>query len=253
VNGYETAGNGDYEVRLEIFQGPLDLLLHLIRVNELDIFDIPIATITDQYLQYLDLMKALNIHVAANFLVMAATLIHIKSRMLLPDTEDEEDEDPRMEITRPLLEYLRLKEVAGELYEREMLGRDVFAHRLPSEERALLEGEEPLLDVNIFQLMDAFKRVFEQTLPGVSLRYRAEEWSLKDKMSLIIEALKNRSMMFFRDLFRESKTVSEFVVTFLALLELIHTGLVRAYQSDPGKDIRLEALFENESLDLANR
>ncbi|UCF58147.1 MAG: segregation/condensation protein A, partial [Deltaproteobacteria bacterium] len=121
----------DYEVKLEIFQGPLDLLLHLIRKNEVDIFDIPVATITDQYLEYLDMMKALNINVAGDFLVMASTLLHIKSKMLLPGLEEGEDEeDPRVQITQPLLEYLRLKEMAGELLERELLDRDVFARRL---------------------------------------------------------------------------------------------------------------------------
>ena len=120
----------DYEVKLEIFQGPLDLLIHLIRKNEVDIFDIPIATITDQYLEYLELMKALNITLAGDFLVMASTLIHIKSKMLLPGVDTEDEEDPRIEITRPLMEYLRLKEVAGELSERDLLDRDVFARHL---------------------------------------------------------------------------------------------------------------------------
>ena len=131
-----------YEVKLEIFEGPLDLLLHLIRKNEMDIFDIPIASITDQYLEYLEIMKALNITLAGDFLVMASTLLHIKSRMLLPGLEEEEEEDLRIEITRPLLEYLRLKEVAGELSERELLDRDVFSRRLSPEYRSqLLEGE----------------------------------------------------------------------------------------------------------------
>lgn len=121
--------NTEYEVKLEIFEGPMDLLLHLIRKNEVDIFDIPIAMITDQYLEYIDMLKALNINVAGDFLVMASTLVHIKSRMLLPDHDEDEDEvDPREEIAEQLMEYIRLKEVAGELSEREILGRDVF-HR----------------------------------------------------------------------------------------------------------------------------
>ncbi len=120
----------EYEVKLGIFEGPLDLLLHLIYKNEVDIFDIPIASITDQYLEYLDLMKALNINVAGDFLLMAATLVHIKSRMLLPGAEGgEEEDDPRLEITRPLLEYMRIKEAAQALDEREILERDVFGRR----------------------------------------------------------------------------------------------------------------------------
>jgi segregation and condensation protein A len=140
----------DYEVKLEIFEGPLDLLLHLIHKNEVDIFDIPITTITDQYLAYLDMMKALNMSVAGDFLVMAATLIHIKSRMLLPGSDEEEDEDPRDEITRPLLEYMRLKEVAQELSEREILGRDVFSRKDGSWEEADPNDIEPRLDINLF-------------------------------------------------------------------------------------------------------
>ncbi len=235
----------DYEVRLEIFQGPLDLLLHLIRKNEVDIFDIPIATIADQYLEYLDMMKALNINVAGDFLVMASTLLHIKSRLLLPNLEEDEEEDPRVEITRPLLEYLRLKEMAGELLERELLDRDVFARRLSPEYTVQLESEEPLLDVNLFQLMDAFKRILDERLPGVPLRVEFEKWSLKDKTSYILERLKNEGSIYFRDLFTEDKTISEFIVTFLALLELVHMGMIRVFQPDPGKDIRLKALFED--------
>lgn len=236
----------DYEVKLEIFEGPLDLLLHLIRKSEVDIFDIPIATITNQYLEYLDMMKALNINLAGDFLVMASTLTHIKSKMLLPGSEDEEDEeDPRLEITRPLLEYLRLREIAGELSERELLDRDVFTSRLSAYYKDQLQGEETLLDVNLFQLVDAFKRIVDQNIPGVSLKIRAEEWSLKEKTAFIMELLKNHGVIYFRELFKEDRTVSEFIITFLALLELIHIGMVRVFQTDLDKDIRLEGLFED--------
>ena len=236
----------DYEVKLEIFQGPMDLLLHLTRKNEVDIFDIPIAAITDQYLGYLDLMKALNIDVAGDFFVLASTLIHIKSRMLLPESEEGEgdEEDPRMEIIRPLLEYLRLKEMAGELSERELLDRDVFARRLSPEYRAKPQGGELLLDVNLFQLMDAFKRIVDQRLPDAQLNVQVEEWSLKDKMAHIMEQLKNNATIYFIDLFKDDRNVSEFVITFLALLELVHLGLVRIFQPAQDKDIRLEAHFE---------
>lgn len=235
-----------YEVKLEIFEGPLDLLLHLIRKNEVDIFDIPIAVVTDQYLEYLEIMKALNITMAGDFLVMAATLLHIKSKMLLPGTEEEEEEDPRVEITRPLLEYLRLKEVAGELSERELLDRDVFSRKLSPEYRSQLsEGEEPLLNVNLFQLMDAFKQLVEENLPGAPLTFKVEKWTIKDKTTVIMERLKKDGMVYFQDLFLEDRTISGFIITFLALLELVHMGLVRFSQPDPDKDIRLEGLFES--------
>ena len=240
--------NIEYEVKLEIFEGPLDLLLHLIRKNEVDIFDIPIATITDQYLEYLDMMKSFNIEVAGNFLLMASTLIHIKSKMLLPDygEGEEDEEDPRVEITGPLLEYLRLKEIAGELAERDLLDRDVFSRRLSPLLKDQLQGEESLLDVNIFQLMDAFKRIVEERLPGVPLRMQAERWSLKNKTSQILESLKTNEIIFFSDLFKEDVNISEFIITFLALLELVHMGLVRVFQPDPDEDIRLEAHFKDD-------
>ncbi len=236
-----------YEVKLEIFEGPLDLLLHLIRKNEVDIFDIPIASITDQYLAYLDTMRALNISLAGDFLVMASTLVHIKSKMLLPASEeDEEEEDPRLEITQPLLEYLRLRDVAGELSERELLERDVFTRRLPDDFRSQLQSEEPLLDVNLFQLMDAFRRLVDQTVPGASLKMTVERWSLEEKTALIMERLKSVRTLYFQELFDKDKTVAELIVTFLALLELIHIGMIRAYQASPEKDIRIEGLFNDE-------
>ena len=237
-----------YEVKLEIFEGPLDLLLHLIRKSELDIFDIPIAKITDQYLEYLEMMKALNINVAGDFLVMASTLLHIKSKMLLPDLEEgeDEDEDPRMEIMRPLLEYLRLKEMAGELLDRELLDRDVFARRLSPELKGQLAGEEALLDVSLFQLMDAFKKIVDQRLPGIPLRVQFEKWSVKDKTTLILQRLKKKGSMYFQELFKEDRTISEFIVTFLALLELVHVGLVKIFQPDEGKDIRIEPHYAND-------
>jgi len=237
----------DYEVRLEIFEGPLDLLLHLVRKNEVDIFDIPIAVITDQYLEYLDMMKALNVAVAGDFLVMASTLIHIKSKMLLPGLQEDEEEDPRVEITRPLLEYLRLKEIAGELSEREMLNRDVFARQFSGEFKTQFKGEDALLDVNLFQLMDAFKRIIDQRLPGIQLQFQVEKWSLKDKMSQVMDLLKTRGALFFSDLFIDDRKISEFIVTFLSLLELVQMGLVRIFQTHPDADIKLEALFEEEA------
>ena len=237
----------DYEVKLEIFEGPLDLLLHLIRKNEVDIFDIPISLITEQYLGYLDMMKALNISLAGDFLVMASTLIHIKSRMLLPGyAEADEEEDPRVEITRPLLEYLRLKELAGELSERSLLGRDIFTRLASPDYASQFEGTEPLLNVSLFQLMDAFKRLLDQRLPGIELNFRAEEWSVKDKMTLILESLKKHGSCYFSDLFQSDRTISEFVVTFLAVLELVQAGLVRVFQTEPGANIKLDSCFKEE-------
>lgn len=235
----------DYEVKLEIFEGPLDLLLHLIYKNEMDIFDIPIAKITDQYLEYLEMMKAFNINVAGDFLMMASTLVHIKSKMLLPGLhEDDDEEDPRIEITRPLLEYMQFKQIAETFSEREILDRDVFARKATSYFQNQLTGEEPELDVNLFQLMDAFKRIIDQRLPGVQLKLQLEQWSVKDKTEHIIARLKEKGTIFFHDIFTEDRTVSEFVITFLALLELVHVGLVKIYQPTPESDIRLSPCFD---------
>ena len=234
----------DYEVKLAIFEGPLDLLLHLINKNEVDIFDIPIATITDQYLGYLELMKTLNINVAGDFLIMASTLIHIKSKMLLPGLQEEDDEeDPRTEIMRPLLEYIQFKEIAEAFSEREILDRDVFARTVIPYFQDGVNPEEPELNVSLFQLIDAFKRIVDQRLPGAKLTVQPEQWSVKDKTELIIARLKEKGTMFFREIFSEDRTVSEFVVTFLALLELVHIGLVRVFQPTSEGDIRLIPSF----------
>jgi segregation and condensation protein A len=236
----------DYEVRLEIFEGPLELLLHLIRKNEVDIFDIPIAKITDHYLEYLDMMRSLNISIAGDFLVMASTLMYIKSKMLLPGTDGEEEEDPRVEITRPLLEYLRFKEAAGELSERELLERDVFARRLGLEFRSQFAEQDAPLDVSLFQLMDAFKRIVDRRLPGTQLKLQLDKWSLKEKIAYILDLLKASATLYFEDLFSEDRTISEFIISFLALLEMVQMGLVRLYQPHPDATIRLEAHFEEE-------
>ncbi|MCD6305522.1 MAG: segregation/condensation protein A [Deltaproteobacteria bacterium] len=237
----------DYEVKLEIFEGPLDLLLHLIHKNEVDIFDIPITTITEQYLSYLDMMKTLNISVAGDFLVMASTLLHIKSRMLLPSANEEGDEeDPRDEIARPLLEYMRLKEVARELSEREILGRDVFPRRDASWEEPGQEIEGPPLDVNLFQLIDAFRQLMERGQSGaMTMTFRHEKWSIKEKARLILSLLKQKPEMVFDEIFDKDQPRPEFIVTFLALLELVYMGLVKVFQGSwHNSDIRLVASFD---------
>lgn len=233
-----------YEVRLDIFEGPLDLLLHLIHKSEVDIFDIPIATIADQYLEYLEMMKTLNIDVAGDFLVMASTLVHIKSKMLLPDSKEEQEEEIFNEITRPLLEYISLRDAAQELSERELLDRDVFARHVPPYLQRQLGDEEPQLDVNLFQLIDAFKRLMDQRLPEVQLSFQPEKWSVKEKTEIIIAHLKEKNSIFFYELFSEDRNISEFIVSFLALLELVHRGLVKIFQLTLESDIQLTALFE---------
>ncbi len=222
----------------------MDLLLHLIRKNEVDIFDIPIALITDQYLEYIDMMKALNITVAGEFLVMASTLMHIKSRLLLPISDDEE-EDLKEEITRPLLEFIQLKEAAKQLADRPILQRDVFTRQLPPDYMDQFKGgdETPLIQANLFQLIDAFKRVISERHPQLHLKYEIAEVSIQDKTTFILERLKEKGTVYFRELFLPNKPLGELIITFLALLELVQSGLVRAAQPDPGGDIRIEGRF----------
>ncbi len=239
---YRTDEQDEYRVRLEIFEGPLDLLLHLIHKNEVDIFDIPIASITDQYLQYLDMMKALDVDLAGDFLIMASTLIHIKSRMLLPGGDhDDDDEDPRMEITRPLLEYMRFREAAEELESRDLLERDVFSRKVPRYFQEDLRDHDQRLSVSLFQLMDAFRRVVEAASDSTRLTYEAEPWSIEDKARLILDRIGEKKELFFQELFAEDTTVRELVVTFLAILELVHQGKVRLFQPDHSSDIRIMA------------
>lgn len=237
----------DYQVKLEIFEGPLDLLLHLIHKNEVDIFDIPIATITDQYLEYLEMMRALNISVATDFLVMASTLIHIKSKMLLPDySEEGDEEDPRMEITRPLLEYMHLKSAAEELAGREILDRDVFSRPPDKTLRDLIEAEGPEVDANIFQLVSAFRRIIEEQQLETRLKIESPRWSVKEKTAYLLELLRTRKSIYFREIFEDQSVISELIVTFLALLELVRSGLVKVFQPSEHSDIRLQAKFEND-------
>jgi segregation and condensation protein A len=221
-----------YSIKIPVFEGPLDLLLHLIRENKVDIYDIPIALITRQYLEYLEMMKELNLEVAGEFLVMAATLIHIKSRMLLPveeTTDTIEEMDPRFELVQRLLAYQAFKDAALGLKEREEDWTSVLKRSPHDEPIAAEEEQEFLFDVNIFDLISAFKKILDTAPPEV-LRVTRETLTVKDRMSTLIETLQNTEALRFEDLFKDDYTKSRFVVTFVALLELIRLGLAKVYQ-----------------------
>ena len=232
-----------FTTKLEVFEGPLDLLLHLIKINEIDISDIPIATITDQYLEYLDLLRALDINVAGEFLVMASTLMHIKSKILLPKKEDylEEIEDPREELVRSLTEYMQLKDAANELASRDILYRDVFKRGI---ERNSGEEDIATTKVTLYDLMDAFKKVIRKKHPGIILKFSAETWSVKKKMVEIIRILKEKKNLLLGDLFSAMESISEMIATFLALLELVRTGFINVFQIKEDSDIMLETINE---------
>lgn len=236
-------------VQLEIFEGPLDLLLHLIKKNEVSITDIPIATITEQYLATLEVMQTLNLDVAGEFLVMAATLIHIKSRMLLPATDAEEDEeegaDPRAELVRRLLEYQRFKDAADQLERREVLTRDVFVRSAAPAEEIPAAG---FREVSIFELLTALKRVLDRLPKDVVHEVLLEKITVREKMTLLLDHLRNHGKTLFESLFAEVKSRMEVVVTFLAMLELVKMRAIRIYQEEATGPIQIEAAAGMEKL-----
>jgi segregation and condensation protein A len=220
-----------YQVQLEeIFEGPMDLLIHLIRKNDLDIYDIPIALITDQYLQYLELMKAMNIDYAGDFLLMASTLTQIKSRMLLPTHDDEEEEDPMQEITRPLLEYLQMKSAADQLIERNLLGEKTFV-RNPSRDEFLSSSDDEFIKIGLFELIDAFQKILERIPDGHRVELTTDEISVKEKITQIVEILEAKSSITFLELFSDSPNKHEVIITFLAILEMVKLTLIRIVQN----------------------
>ena len=220
-----------YRVQLEdIFEGPMDLLVHLIRKNELDIYDIPIALITEQYLQYLEWMKAMNIDYAGDFLLMASTLTQLKSRMLLPVHDDEgEEDDVLQEITRPLVEYLQMKSAADQLIERNLLGEKTFI-RKPDRGEFLTGSEDEFIKVGLFELIDAFQKILEKIPDDHRVEMTADEISVKDKISQIIDILEAKQSITFSELFSDSPNKHEIIVTFLAVLEMVRLTLVRIAQ-----------------------
>ncbi len=217
------------KIKIPVFEGPFDLLLHLIRENKIDIYDIPISVITSQYLEYIEIMKELNLEIAGDFLVMAATLIQIKSRMLLPPDEEapsEEQEDPRRDLVQRLLEYQRYKDAALDFRTKEDEWLKVF-HREPLSDEE--EGELYLFDLSLFDLLDAFRKILEKA-PSEIVSITKETLTVKNRMSMIMEIIEEHEAVRFEDLFKEGITRIYLIVTFLALLELIRLGLARAYQ-----------------------
>jgi segregation and condensation protein A len=230
-----------YHVKLEIFEGPMDLLLHLIKKHELDIYDIPIAPITQQYLEYIDLMKSLDMEVAGEFLVMAATLTHIKSRMLLPpaETPDEDDgTDPRAELIRRLLEYKRFKDAAASLEQREHDRSLIFTREAEIKPELPADDEPLLFDFHLFDLLAALRDVLAKT-PDADLEITPEAVSITDKISQILTRLESVDSMLFADLFDKDTARSHVIATFMALLELMKNRVVRAVQIEQFGAIRL--------------
>jgi segregation and condensation protein A len=231
-------------IRLDHFEGPLDLLVYLIRKNEVNIYDIPIALITTQYLETIQLMEELNLDVAGDFLVMAATLIHIKSRMLLPRPEtgagvEGEDEDPRDALVRRLLEHEKFKAAAELLHEREQVRSAQWA--LPDQRVAELAGEgyEPEVEVDLFSLLTAFQAVLRRTKLQPKVLLPSEQISIETRIDQLLDRLSESEACGFDELFADVQDRSGLIVTFLALLEMIRLKLVRVFQSGSFSPIRV--------------
>ena len=233
-----------YPIRLQHFEGPLDLLIHLIKKNEVNIYDIPIALITDQYLDYLSLMQELNLDLAGEFLVMAATLIHIKSRMLIPrptpDVDGElDEEDPREALVRRLLEHQKFKAAAELLHERETLRSAQYRRPDAAVAEAAGEEQEPELEVDLFSLLAAFRGVLERAKSRPRVVLPPEQMSIEERIEQLLERLSETEAVGFEELFADANTRGALIVTFLALLEMIRLKLIRAFQSGSFGPIRV--------------
>ncbi|HJK97985.1 MAG TPA: segregation/condensation protein A [Polyangiaceae bacterium LLY-WYZ-14_1] len=234
----------NFRIELPSFEGPLDLLLHLIKQHELDILDLPIAFVTERYLDYLGLMKRLHLDIAAEYLVMAATLAHIKSKLLLPtppsdqDDEDEEDGiDPREELIRRLLQYQKYKAAAADLGARGLAGRDVFPR---GSDAPRPTGDPPLAEVGLFKLLEAFQRVLDRKRADLTFEVTAERITIQERITQVTERLRGRKNATFDELFDDVHTTYDVVVTFLALLEMAKQRMARLYQPEAQGPIRLE-------------
>jgi len=234
-----------YKVRLNIFEGPLDLLLYLVKKDHLNIYDIPIAEVTQQYLAYLDLMRLLDLNIAGEFMVMAATLMQIKSKMLLPAVEGENtepQEDPSAELIRRLLEYEKFKEIANTLKEKEAKQQEVF-------KRPKLEGPEPekseepeagaYFEASIFDLISAFSKALEQIPKKLFYEVIKDEFTIEDKIHDILHLLLDRQSVCLSELFSNAKSKIEIIVTFLSILELIRMREIVAIQKELFSEIEV--------------
>ncbi len=229
-----------YQVHLSQFEGPLDLLLHLIRRDKITIYDIPISHITREYLAYIDMMKELQLELAGEFFVMAATLMRIKAHMLLPRrAAEEEEEDPRDELVRNLIEYRKFKEAAEHLAERENDRRQVFAR--PGSKPPADEDKHPSMEVSLFDLIGAFRTIMEELKKNVSYRIDREQFTVDERIEIIRARIREKSEILFTELFTGQYDKGEIITTFLALLELARLGELIARQMTIGADIWLYA------------
>ena len=238
-----------YKVKLEVFEGPLDLLLYLIKKEEIDIYDIPIAKITDQYLEYLELMKLLDLNIAGEFLVMAATLIHIKSKMLLPpdqlEGQEQEEEDPRAELVKRLIEYKKFKEAASQLSQMESSQKHFFARVGTSFKAEGIAPKDEFFEASLFDLITAFTKVLKDIPKEVFHEVVRDEFTVSEKIHDILHLLVEKKKLFFTELFKAAKSKFEIITIFLALLELIKIKEVVVIQMAPFSEIEIVRNMES--------
>ena len=241
---------GGYRVELPTFEGPLDLLLHLIEEHQLDIRDIPIAFVAKKYVEYITLMQEVNIDVASEYLVMAATLAHIKSKTLLPvappepDEDEDEEIDPRAELIRRLLEYQKYKHAAERLSSHDLLGRDVFPRGMPA---PAVDGPAPLAGLSLFKLLDAFQSVLSRAKATIDHQIDFERFSITDRINELAVLLQARPRLSFEELFEDQQTRAQLIITFLALLEMTRLRMTRLYQEGPLEMIYVELAVSDDS------
>ena len=239
-----------YEVKLDIFEGPLDLLLYLIKKNEIDIYDIPIALITEQYLKHIDIMKNLNLDIAGEYLLLASTLIHIKSKMLLPAQEDEnkeneDEQDPRSELVKQLLDYQAFKEASIQLEQRPLLERDVFKKGYSVENQCAERGEyETDVELSVFELVEAFYRIISTMGKTEFMEIDVEKMSLTDRINEIMGRLAEGKKLTFVELLGDYSDKKMILYTFLAILELMKLRMIRVYQTSSFGVIRVALATE---------
>jgi len=220
-----------YEIKLDkVFEGPMALLVHLIKKNEVDIYDIPIAMVTQQYLEYLEWIKLMNIDFAGDFLVMASSLAQIKSRMLLPTHGIEDEEDPRLALTKPLKEYLEMQSIAEQLASRNLLGEHTFVRSFTEEGFDDLQEEEPYVQVGLFELIDAFQKILANIPEEHRLELTTDRISVKERISEIVDILEKKESLTFYELFSKDADKGDIIVTFLALLEMVKLNLIKIIQ-----------------------
>ena len=236
----------EYRINVDAFEGPLDLLLHLIKKNDLDIYDIPIAFVLEEYMKYLDTIKELDIDLAGEFLLMAAELAHIKSRMLLPEETSEEEEeeiDPRADLVKRLLEYQQYKLASEELTGRAMLGREVFIQQAPERVEAPSDGP---IEGHIYDLVEAFSKILKRVPAESYHEVAVDRISINDRIYQIVDMIKKGATLTLLELLpKENLTRFDVVINFIALLEMCRLRMIKLYQSENCGQIYLQGAMED--------